>query len=189
MNKVNKKEVPVRAIYLNTALTSPYPDKVLTRISRFVCLCCYCDETVKRRVLLNVCKPTALGWCRGELQTKLHTFCAKAPENIACIFHYVCSLFTDWHSRYIESSRDVFHLNYAVNGRTVMHSFHFSLSSRMFDVFPSFKGKRDSIKIHARKCWEAVRLCVWIVICILSSGWSIVRWFLWVINYVSLKGK
>ena len=90
---------------------------------------------------------------------------------------------------YIESSRDVFHLSYAIDGRTVMHSFHFSLSSRMFDVFPWFKGKRDNMKIHARKCWVVVRLHVWIVICILSSGWIIVRRFRWIINYVNLKGK
>jgi len=90
---------------------------------------------------------------------------------------------------YTEYSRDVFHLSYAVNRRTIMHSFHFSLSSRMFDVFPKFKRKIDSIKIHVRKCWVAVRLRVWTVICILSSEWIMVRWLQQTINYVNLKGK
>jgi len=81
---------------------------------------------------------------------------------------------------YTESSRDVFHLSYAGNGRTIMHRFHFSISSRMFGVFARFKGKIDSIKICVGKCWVAVRLRVWTVICILSSGWIMVRLFRWI---------
>jgi hypothetical protein len=182
-------EVPVRAVYLNTVSTNQFPDRVLTRISRFVCWCFYCEKTVKWRILLLVCKTRAPGWCRGDLQTKLQHIMCRSSRKYSLYLSLRLLLIHWLIGWYIESSRDVFRLSYAFDGRTVMHRFHFSLSPRMFRCFSKVQRKRDSIKIHARKCWVAVRLQVWTVICILSSGWIIVGWFRWIKNYVNLKGK
>jgi hypothetical protein len=85
---VNKKDVPVRSIYLNTVLTSQYPDRVLTRISSFVFCAFFVTKRWNARYYCSCVnrhlQDDAGG--RGVLQTKLHTFYAQATENIACIF-------------------------------------------------------------------------------------------------------
>jgi hypothetical protein len=185
VNKVDKKEVPVRAIYFNTILTSPYPDRVLIRIpDSYVCS----FVTTKRwsKGYYSSCVNRQLKDDAGRVYRRNSTHSVQRSRKYSLYFSLWLLLIHRLTLWYFETRCDIFQLSYAVSGRT----FHFSLPSGMFDMFTRFKRKRDNIKIHARKFWVAVRMHLWIVICILSSGWIIVlRCFRWIINYVNLKGK
>ena len=68
-----------------------------------------------------------------------------------------------------------------------LHGFHFSLSSRMFDVFWRFAEKNRQYQDPHLK---VLTLYTWILIFIQASGCIIVRrCFWWILNYMNVKGK